>query len=159
MSTPVRQGVAVRGQTKIYVLNPAVDSDGAVPTPESIPDMGIDETDSDPSGSSSGDFEIGEDFLAGSTLRSLSMSNSSPSPSLPLDDHLVTGDSTTPTEMAESSGAASTLHLSSIEWTCSAYTLSESVSILEDECAVYVRTADLSRIGVLDGDWVSPHLQ
>ncbi|KAI1788454.1 AAA-domain-containing protein [Ganoderma leucocontextum] len=129
MATPVQQGVAQRGHTRLFV--------SAQPTQDG--------EDSEPTESEQGDFEIGEDFLAGSVLRSLSLSSPSPS----INGHVPNGDLGTPTRGEPSSG----LHLSSVEWTCRAYALQQPVSSVEDESTVYVRTSELSRIGVLDGDW------
>ena len=154
MCAPVQQGVGVRGQTKFYVsAHPSAELDGVVPTPDAIPDMVIDDTESEPSSPSNGDFEIGEDFLAGSVLRSLSISPS-PSASPSVNGHLTNGDVPIPSFGSTSS---SSLHLSSVEWTCRPHPLTRPISATEDECSVYVRTADLSRIGVLDGDWVRQH--
>ncbi|TBU46999.1 AAA-domain-containing protein [Dichomitus squalens] len=146
MASPVQQGVARRGQTRLYVsAHPGQDNE--VPAEDSIPDMVVDgEEDSEPSGSEKGDFEIGEDFLAGSVLRSLVHTGSSPS----VNGHSTNGD------LAGLNGteSGSSLHLSStMEWTCRAYPLQQAVSSIEDESTVYVRTSELSHIGVLDGDW------
>ena len=146
MASPVQQGIAKRGSTKVYVsAHPASGEDGEVPEVDAIPDMVLDEADSG-SESDKGDFEIGEDFLAGSVLRSFGHSSSSPS----INGHLTNGELASTPEV----GSSSHLHLSDVEWTCRAYPLQTPCSFLEDECAVYVRTSDLSRIGVLDGDWV-----
>ena len=158
MCAPVQQGVAVRGQTKLYVsAHPSADRDGAIPASDAIPDMVFDEIESEPSGSSNGDFEIGEDFLAGSVLRSLSINSLSSSASPSINGHLTNGD-VPPGTTSESTGSGG-LRLSSVEWTCRVHALPRPVSPVGDECAVYVRTADLGRIGVLDGDWVSCVLQ
>ncbi|KAI0747694.1 AAA-domain-containing protein [Daedaleopsis nitida] len=147
MATPVRQGVAQKGVTKLYVsVGPYPEQDGEVPEVDSIPDMVIDGSDSDESGSAKGEFEIGEDFLAGSVLRSLHLSSPSPS----LNGHLTNGDLAS---VSEAESTSSNLHLSAMEWTSRAHALSQPVSVVEDQCAVYVRTSDLSRIGILDGDW------
>ena len=151
MSTPVQQGIAVRGQTKLYIsAHPSSDIDGSIPPPEFIPDMVVEGSDSDPSDSSNGDFEIGEDFLAGSVLRSVNPSISSSSMNTSVNGNLTNGVGLSIPESTSSSG----LHLASVEWTCRAHALQRPLSVVEDECAVYVRTADLGRIGVLDGDWV-----
>ncbi|RPD65775.1 AAA-domain-containing protein [Lentinus tigrinus ALCF2SS1-7] len=146
MASPVQQGIAQRGSTKLYVsAHPTSGQDGEIPEVDAIPDMVIDEADSD-SEPEKGDFEIGEDFLAGSVLRSFGHSSSSPS----ISGHPTNGDLVSTGEAGSSAGH---LHLSDVEWTCRAHPLQASVSALEDECAVYVRTSELSRIGVLDGDW------
>ncbi|KAM5535554.1 hypothetical protein V8D89_010721 [Ganoderma adspersum] len=145
MATPVQQGIAQRGRTRLFVSAQPT-QDGEVPAEDSIPDMVVDgEEDSESSGSEKGDFEIGEDFLAGSVLRSLALSSPSPS----INGHASNGDLGT-TNGAESGRS---LHLSSVEWTCRAYPLQQPVSPVEDESTVYFRTSELSRIGVLDGDW------
>lgn len=147
MATPVQQGIAQRGHTRLFV-SAQLTQDGEVPAEDSIPDMLVDgEEDLEPSGSEKGDFEIGEDFLAGSVLRSLALSSPSPS----INGHASNGDLGT-TNSAESGGS---LHLSSVEWTCKASPLQQPVSPVEDESTVYFRTSELGRIGVLDGDWVS----
>ena len=150
MASPVQQGVARRGQTRLYVSAHPV-QDNEVPAEDAIPDMVVDgEGDSEPSGSEKGDFEIGEDFLAGSVLRSLALSSPSPS----VNGHLTNGE----TVSLNGAEPSSNFHLSSMEWTCRAYPLQEPVSFTEDESAVYVRTSELSHIGVLDGDWVRTFL-
>ncbi|KAI0710443.1 AAA-domain-containing protein [Cerioporus squamosus] len=146
MASPVQQGIAQRGSTKLFVsAHPNSGQDGEIPEVDAIPDMVVDEADSDRE-PEQGDFEIGEDFLAGSVLRSFSHSASSPS----VDGHLTNGDLAS---ISESGSSAGHRHLSDMEWTCRAHPLQTRVSSLEDECAVYVRTSELSRIGVLDGDW------
>ncbi|KAL1947477.1 hypothetical protein VTO73DRAFT_14438 [Trametes versicolor] len=141
MSAPVQQGVARRGTTKVYVSAPqALDEDISEDAIPDIPDGDLDEL----SGSEAGEFDIGEDFLAGSVLRPLSLP-ASPAPS-PNGDK-VNG-ATNGTHSADGN-----LHLSHAERTYRAHALPRQVSCLEDECAVYVRTSELSRIGVLDGEW------
>ncbi|RDX45475.1 AAA-domain-containing protein [Lentinus brumalis] len=145
MASPVQQGIAQRGSTKLLVsASPTLGQDGQTPEVDAIPDMVVDQTDSDRE-SEDGDFEIGEDFLAGSVLRSFGHSSSSPS----VNGHLTNGDLAS----NESEPSTGHLHLSDMEWTSRAYPLHTPVSILEDECAVYVRTVELSRIGVFNGDW------
>lgn len=147
MTTPVQQGVAQRGHTKLFVsAQPTQDAE--IPSEDSIPDMVVDdEEDSEPTDSEKGEFEIGEDFLAGSVLRSLALSSPSPS----INGHVPNGD------LGYSNGVepSSSLYLSSVEWICRGYALQQPMSSIEDESTVYVRTSELSRIGVLDGDWVS----
>lgn len=150
MAAPVQQGIAQRSQTKLYISASPFSRahEGQAPEVDSIPDMIIDGSESDPSESEKGDFEIGEDFLAGSVLRSLSLTSLSPS----INGHLTNGDLASTSE-AEST--VSNLHLSAMEWTCRAHPLQHPVLAVDDDSAVYVRTTELSRIGVLDGDWVS----
>lgn len=144
MSAPVQQGIARRGTTKVYVsAPPALDEDISEDAIPDIPDGDFDEL----SGSEAGEFDIGEDFLAGSVLRPLSLP-ASPAPS-PNGDKM--NGATNGTHTADGN-----LHLSHAERTYRAHALQRQVSRLEDECAVYVRTSELSRIGVLDGEWVRP---
>ncbi|KAI0668555.1 AAA-domain-containing protein [Trametes maxima] len=153
MASPVQQGIVQRGTTKVYVSAPPASeeivSEDAIPT---IPD-GDPDTHSEPdvSGSETGDFEIGEDFLAGSVLRSLSLTSPSASPTP--NGNLVNGSSN---RVGESAGH---LHLGQPERTYRAYPLEQQVSAVEDECAVYVRTSELGRIGILDDEWLLHNLQ
>ncbi|KAH9924001.1 AAA-domain-containing protein [Epithele typhae] len=154
LCAPVQQGIAVRGQTKLYVsAHPSAALDGPVPSADSIPDMIVDEleaeTGSERAESANGDFEIGEDFLAGSTLRALAIASPSATSSPSLNGHPMNGASAS----ASPSPSGGSLHLSSVEWTCCARPLRRPVRVVEDECAVYVRTSDLSRIGVQESDW------
>ena len=147
MAAPVRQGVLERGVTKVYVSAPAAGEEATseenIPT---IPDGDLDgQLEPDASGSEAGEFEIGEDFLAGSVLRTLSLTSP---PGTPPNGALTNG---------ITNGAPHTntgLHLAQPERTYKAHPLQRRISAFEDECAVYVRTSELSRIGVLDGDWV-----
>ncbi|KAJ8469011.1 hypothetical protein ONZ51_g9275 [Trametes cubensis] len=146
MTAPVRQGVLERGVTKVYVSAPAAGEEATseenIPT---IPDGDLDgQLEPDASDSEAGEFEIGEDFLAGSVLRTLSLTSP---PGTPPNGALPNG---------VTNGATHTntgLHLAQPERTYKAHPLQRRISALEDECAVYVRTSELSRIGVLDGDW------
>ncbi|KAI0350098.1 AAA-domain-containing protein [Trametes cingulata] len=146
MAAPVQQGVAQRGTTKVYVSAPPASdevlSEDAIPT---IPDGDIDgRSEFEVSGSEQGEFEIGEDFLAGSVLRSLNVTDA---PLSPPNGHVQNG-------IANGvSDSASNLSLGQPERTYKAYPLERQVSLMEEECSVYVRTSELSRIGVLDGDW------
>ncbi|CDO74862.1 hypothetical protein BN946_scf185004.g12 [Trametes cinnabarina] len=144
MAAPVQQGVAERGTTKICVSAPAaLDEIAAEDNIPTIPDGHFDiHPGSEESESEAGDFEIGEDFLAGSVLRSLNVTSppGSPAPG-------VNGTTNGITHSASSS------QLGQPERTYTAVPLHCQVSPLEDECAVYVRTSELGRMGVLDGDW------
>ncbi|KAI8998975.1 AAA-domain-containing protein [Trametes punicea] len=146
MATPVQQGVVERGTTKVYLFAPTI-LDEAIPE-DSIPTIPDGDFDLHPSaeesGSETGDFEIGEDFLAGSVLRSLNLTNPP--------GFTINGASTNDITngIAQS---ASNLHLNQSERTYPAIPLREQLSFVEDECAVYVRTSELGRIGVLDGEW------
>ncbi|KAI0373357.1 AAA-domain-containing protein [Pilatotrama ljubarskyi] len=146
MAAPVQQGVSRRGSTKVYVSAPPasgeVVAEDAIPT---IPDGDIDGySEPEISGSEQGEFEIGEDFLAGSVLRSLNVADN---PGSPPNGHAPNG-------VANGvSDSAGNLSLSQPERAYKAYALDKQVLSLENECAVYVRTSELSRIGVLDGDW------
>ncbi|KAI0806992.1 AAA-domain-containing protein [Fomes fomentarius] len=148
MATPVQQGIAQRSRTKLYISASPFSRahDGQVPEVDSIIDMVVDGSESDPSESEKSDFEIGEDFLAGSVLRSLSLTSPSPS----INGQLTNGDLAS---ISEAESTVSNLHLSAMEWTCRAHPLQHPVLDVEDDSAVYVRTTELSRIGVLDGDW------
>ncbi|KAI0648219.1 AAA-domain-containing protein [Trametes meyenii] len=148
MASPVQQGIVQRGTTKMYVSAPPASDEmvselDAIPT---IPDGDLDiHSELELSGSEAGDFEIGEDFLAGSVLRSLSLTSPSASPTP--NGALTNGSSN---GVAES---ANHLHLGQPERTYRAYPLDQQVSAVEDECAVYVRTSELGRIGILDDEW------
>ncbi|KAI0831786.1 AAA-domain-containing protein [Trametes gibbosa] len=141
MSGPVQQGLAQRGVTKVYVsAPPALDelvSEDAIPT---IPDGDDHGSESEPSGSEVGEYEIGDDFLAGSVLRSV---NAPGSP----------GPTTNGTTANGAVNGDASSRLGQSEHTYRAYALQRQVSKLEDECTVYVRTSELGRIGILDGEW------
>ncbi|KAI0781289.1 AAA-domain-containing protein [Trametes elegans] len=146
MSAPVRQGVVKRGTTNVYVSAPPASqeatSEDNIPT---IPDGDLDgHTEAELSGSETGDFEIGEDFLAGSVLRSLDLTSPSGSP---------TPNGTRVNGAMNGASEPSALHLGQPERTYGAHPLKRQVSFPEDGCAVYVRTSELSRVGVLDGEW------
>lgn len=135
MTAPVLQGYAQRGVTQFYlVCAPQVHSDLGTSSEEASDTASL--------SSERDGFEIDERFLAGTVLQSMS-NLSSPS------DHcdLVNGDSHV--------DHRSQLHVYSPEWTCTAEPLQQPISPLWDDCTVYVRTSDLSHIGILDGDWVS----
>ncbi|KAH9890705.1 AAA-domain-containing protein [Cubamyces lactineus] len=146
MAAPVQQGVLERGVTKVYVSAPVVGEEAAsednIPT---IPDGDLDgQLEPDASGSEAGEYEIGEDFLAGSVLRTLNFTSP---PDTPPNGALTNGvtNGTTHTNIS--------LHLAQAERAYKAHPLQKRIAASEDECAVYVRTSELSRIGVQDGDW------
>ncbi|KAI0637344.1 AAA-domain-containing protein [Trametes polyzona] len=146
MASPVRQGLIQRGHTKGYVsAPPTADEAGSEDALPTIPDGDMDDHASEPDASDSEDeFEIGEDFFAGSVLRSVN----SPGPSSPA----VNGTMSNGAQNGVANGDSS-LHLSQPERIYKAYALDRQVPPIQDECAVYVRTSELSRIGVLDGEW------
>ncbi|KAI0328087.1 AAA-domain-containing protein [Cubamyces sp. BRFM 1775] len=147
MAAPVRQGVVERRVTKVYVSAPVeeeatLEDSDSIPT---IPDGDLDgQLEPDASGSEAGEFEIGEDFLAGSVLRTLSLASPPGTPPSGVHPNGITNGAT---------HTNTSLHLAQPERTYKAHPLQRRISESEDECAVYVRTSELSRIGVLDGDW------
>lgn len=140
LAAPVLQGCARRQATRLIITSALARYDSvsharADPpedTPRSDPDSEAEESEDE-------GFEIDEAFLAGSILHS-----SSASSPLAVDDYVgnVNGHRS----------EVSRIHAS--EWSCEVRPLTAQVSAQWDDCAVYVRTCDLSRIGILSGDWV-----
>ncbi|KAJ4501694.1 P-loop containing nucleoside triphosphate hydrolase protein [Lentinula lateritia] len=125
MLEPVSQGYAEAGRTTLFVTSLA-------DTSEDEDEDG--ETDTSTLGLSSDDesVEISHDFLANSVVYPTYHYNPiSPSISNPSIDLHAEGE----------------LHFK-------VHALSNPVSILHDDYTVYLRTADLGRLGVLSGDWV-----
>ncbi|OBZ75775.1 Peroxisomal biogenesis factor 6 [Grifola frondosa] len=142
MAAPVQQGCIQKGFTKVYVSASAQD-DAASDSHDSVSSNEASEA----TESEKGDIEIGEDFLAGSVLRSLGMHGQPPaSPN----GSVESGGSVPEEQLSEN------LQISLLEWSCKAHPLSHPVSLHQDDCSVYVHTSDLSRIGVLNGDWLGP---
>ncbi|KAF9812997.1 hypothetical protein IEO21_05830 [Rhodonia placenta] len=139
LAAPVLQGCARRQATRLIITSALARYDSvsharADPpedTPRSDPDSEAEESEDE-------GFEIDEAFLAGSILHS-----SSASSPLAVDDYVgnVNGHRS----------EVSRIHAS--EWSCEVRPLTAQVSAQWDDCAVYVRTCDLSRIGILSGDW------
>ena len=135
MLDPVLQGYAQKGGTRFVVTLGEFDTDGDAF--ESGPDAEED-SESDKDG-----IEIDEGFLANSIQPSIF---SSPTPAAPvLYDNGSTNIAASPTESS----------IPSLPSGFRTEPLSELVSPLWDDCTLYLRTADLSRVGVLNGDWVS----
>lgn len=125
MLEPVSQGYAEAGRTTLFVTS-------LTDTSEDEDEDG--ETDTSTLGFSSDDesVEISHDFLANSVVYPTYNYNPiSPSISNPSVDLHAEGE----------------LHFT-------VHALSNPVSILHDDYTVYLRTADLGRLGVLSGDWV-----
>ncbi|OCH95204.1 AAA-domain-containing protein [Obba rivulosa] len=133
MTAPVLQGYAQHGVTQFYLVRAPQDPADSGPSNEVS-------SDTDSIVSERDRFEIDERFLAGAVLRPMNGLSSS-------SDHagLVNGDSHV--------DPPNQLHAYNSEWTCTAKPLQVPISPLWDDCTVYVRTSDLSHIGVLDGDW------
>ncbi|KAG6813100.1 hypothetical protein H0H92_013954 [Tricholoma furcatifolium] len=112
MLEPVLQGIARKGSTRLILINS--DTDGLLSPPL---DDTLSETDSE-------NIEIGEAFLASSTLSSVLAAPHTDNSASDPQELLFR---TTP--------------------------LSQDFDTLGDHCTIYTRTADLSKIGVQNGDW------
>lgn len=135
MSEPVLQGYAQKGQTSFVLLpptevKPGVNGDvatGSSFTEELNSDFGDD------------DLEIDEGFLANSLGRHLGTNS-----------HATNGHSGLTNGAISTDNTASTLHQAFI-----ASPLPGDIHPDLDDHTVYIRTADLTKVGILDGDWVS----
>ena len=131
MTGPVLQGYAQKSQT-LFTLLPPTEDPPTVNGHRNQPSSVLDDAHTE---FDDEDLEIGESFLAGSLVPQSTLypqQNGSPTISAPLFSHELTArPSSTPI-----------------------------YSELDDH-TMYVRTVDLSKIGVLDGDWVSfpPHTE
>jgi peroxin-6 len=133
MLEPVLQGYARKGSTRFYVT--FADSSSEHLSPEDI-EAG-DESESDPDG-----IEIDECFLASSILHS--GQNMTPlSPRETVTDRLRNTN--------VEPGEPTTSHL---EFRFRTEPLPVPMSEFQDDCSLYLRTSDLGRIGILNGDWV-----
>ena len=140
MTDPVLQGYFAKGSTRVYVTLPVELNGGTLPgdNPSFI-------AVNDESGSEADGIEIDESFLAGSVLHS--RQNTIPSrppttkaylPDGSLHPNIVSSDVTSHKEPRLRARA-----------------LTEPISICQDDCTLYLRTSDLGKVGVLNGDWVS----
>lgn len=140
MSSPSVQGHAEVGRTRVYITSHSHIS-GHHAGSNGHPDPMVDLQESDRES-----IEIAEDFLANSTLPSmLSTSSVTEQPGR--------------TDIWDIDGHKDReLHpktqIPLAEWTCTAQDLHRQVSAERDDSTIYVRTSDLQRIGVLNGDWV-----
>ncbi|KAJ8086247.1 peroxisomal assembly protein [Marasmius tenuissimus] len=123
MLEPVLQGYAEEGKTKVIVIPSFEGTNGHLEIAEAS-DL--------ESGSDSETVEIDEDFLGNS------VANFTFQPISPLSDKSI----------ASGAGSSSTNDV-----TLEARPLSHLVSAGNDDVTVYLRTADLSRVGLLNGDW------
>ncbi|KAH9951413.1 AAA-domain-containing protein [Amylocystis lapponica] len=144
MSTPVLQGIPQRGTTRFYVIDSQSDEP---PSSLTLDDALLSDahSEADSNESQKEGFEIDEGFLASSVLHSMS---SLPSSSSHGRDEQI-GD----IKEAPEDNVSERLQISAPQWTSTAEPLSEPVSLQWDDCTVYVRTTDLGRIGILNGDW------
>jgi peroxin-6 len=133
MTEPVLQGYARKGSTQFYVTS--TDHSSGNLSPEDEIESG-DESRSDPEG-----VEIDECFLASSILHSR-QSVSLSSPRETVTDRLQY----TNVERGE----PTTSH---VEIRFRTEPLPEP-STSRDDCTLYLRTSDLGRVGILNGDWV-----
>lgn len=142
MASPVLQGYIKEGYTRLFITGSSY-----LQRPQPLPDSNglagpvIDMQDSDRDS-----IEIAEDFLANSTLPS--MLNTS---STEVNGRTNVWSANGHAETEQSQGTQIPL----AEWTCAPRSLRRRVSKHDDDCTIYVRTSDLRRIGVLNGDWVS----
>jgi peroxin-6 len=134
MLEPVLQGYALKGSTRFYIT--FADSSNEYSSPEDDSEAG-DESGSDPDG-----IEIDECFLASSILHSTqNMTPLSPRETVTnrlRDTNVEPGEPTT----------------SHAEFRFRTEPLPVPRSASQDDCTLYLRTSDLGRIGILNGDWV-----
>lgn len=136
MLEPVLQGFAQKDSTRFFVTSTNTWGEQASPEDELEPESTY-ESGSDPDA-----VEIDEIFFANSVLHS----RQNPLPSDPL------GAVTDGLQFSnDESDESTTFHPD-----CRFRTepLPEPQSISQDDCALYLRTSDLGRVGVLNGDWV-----
>jgi peroxin-6 len=141
MLEPVLQGFARAGFTRFYVASDNASNE------ESSPQDKMEFESGEESGSDPDAVEIDESFFVSSILQSRQNPLSSGVPEAVADGLQHTnGESGNPT----------TFHLG-----CRLRTepLPEPVSISQDDYTLYLRTSDLGRVGVLDGDWVGSFLR
>ncbi|KAH9830946.1 AAA-domain-containing protein [Rhodofomes roseus] len=140
MAGPVLQGYAKRGVTRFYVTlapEPAPTSNGH--SAHTLDDLQEIPSDEDEFQESEDGFEINEAFLAGSVLHSMPANGTPPDEADALDGP------------PDSSIDRARIH--SAGYTRVAEQLASPRSSVEDDCTVYISTADLSHVGVLSGDW------
>lgn len=134
MFEPVLQGYADAEVTR-FILTLASD------------DLSSHEQESVAEGDSESDrenIEIDESFLASSVLPSIQSPSFNPEvPVCSVDGHISSTGGRSD-EVSTSSGARFWMK-----------PLSEPISPMQDGCTMYLRTADLGRVGILNGDWVS----
>lgn len=139
MTEPVLQGYAMKGSTRFYITRTEQLGEGVSMKRHISPDVG-EESGSDPDG-----IEINESFLAGSVLHTRQNATHPAfreSILTPYNDYSrVDGD-------PEKQASHSDLRLYAMP-------LSEPISKFHDDYTVYLRTSELSRLGILNGDWVS----
>jgi peroxin-6 len=137
MVGPALQGYAQEGETKFIFISASSSNVDSSPSHSSQYSVG------DDSESGLEGIEIDEHFLASSVwpaIRRLPTSHC---------DYPLTNDHALDNGISEqdpSTVLKATFRMS---------TLIEPVSSINDDCTLYVRTADLGRIGSLNGDWVS----
>jgi len=130
MTEPVPQGYAQKSQT-LFTLLPPADSSQAID--EHHASLSSSLTEDVQTVDDDEGLEIGENFLASSLI---------PQPS----SYTQKNDS-------------STIRVSRLAHEFTANPLSTPVSLDLDEYTMYVRTVDLPKVGVLDGDWVSDNTE
>jgi peroxin-6 len=126
MAEPVPQGFAQKSQT-LFTLLPPADSSQAIDRHHVSLSSTLPE-DVQTEDDDEG-LEIGEDFLASSLIPQ------------------------TPSYSPQND--SSTIRVSRLAHEFTANPLSMPISLDPDEYTMYVRTVDLPKVGVLDGDWVS----
>ena len=140
MVGPVLQGCAKRGHTRFYVISappPASSTNGsadAEPVLDDLQEIPSDEADVE---ESEDGFEIDEAFLAGSVLHPVPVHTEHVEPSATTDALSTDGH-----------------RINSAVFSRTAEPLASLRSSVNDDCTVYIPTADLSQVGVLSGDWV-----
>lgn len=128
MAEPVLQGVARKGSTRLYVTSSAASSSDE----SELLDVYAEDTSSEEA------IEIDESFLASSVLHNKYMSTSSAQEHDP-----GANDQKSTTDQSDDSKILRTEAL--------------TVPVLDShgDCILYLRTSDLGKVGVLNGDWVS----
>jgi peroxin-6 len=141
MTEPVLQGYARKGSTRFYVTS--ADTSNEDPSPEDE----IEFESGEESGSDPDCIEIDESFLASSVLHS----RQNPPPSSPHE--------TVPNCLRHTNGESEEPTTSHLDSQFRTEALPEPTSTPEDDFTLYLRTSDLGRVGVLNGDWVRPQLR
>lgn len=129
MTEPVLQGYAQKSQT-LFTLLPPSEGSQAVNGNQALSSSILDDVQIDED-EDEDDLEIGENFLASSLI---SQPSSYPQHSPPI-------------------------RMSHLAYEFTASPLPKPTSLGVDDFTMYVRTVDLLKVGVLDGDWVSINLK
>lgn len=138
MIEPVLQGYARKGSTRFYVTLADTESLSF----DEFEFQSGDESGSDPDG-----IEIDECFLASSVLHARQ------NPSHPMPPKTVSK------SLQYANAVLNEPTMPHIDSSFRIEPLQEPTFTLQDDCTLYIRTSDLGRVGVLNGDWVRFLLQ